>query len=214
MPTRYCSRSGRAASAIPERLANILSAGIATIVQGGCPSVHDASSFDGASAGLDDMLALVDQLLLRRSTASGPSIFICLGHQLAAASHIRLLQRAVREIGKLTRLPLDPSGRVLNSLQRAAERITRMGEQLQVVKQGQPRAIGWNDPDFRGRQQRERRGRHARAAALLRVVTTTPTFRASCTRRMRWSPTNSKASSTRCSRSSARSPSRCSTPTR
>jgi len=132
----------------PERLANILSAGIATIVQGGCPSVHDAASFEGASAGLDDMLALVDQLLLRRSTASGPSIFICLGHQLAAASHIRLLQRAVREIGKLARLPLDPSGRVLNSLQRAAERITRMGDQLQVVKQGQPRAIGWNDPDF------------------------------------------------------------------
>jgi len=80
----------------PERLANILSAGIATIVQGGCPSVHDASSFDGASAGLDDLLTLIDQLLLRRSTASGPSIFICLGHQLAAASHMRLLQRAVR----------------------------------------------------------------------------------------------------------------------
>jgi GMP synthase-like glutamine amidotransferase len=132
----------------PERLANVLSAGIATIVQGGCPSVHDAASFAGASAGLDDMLALIDQLLLRRSTASGPSIFICLGHQLAAASHVRLLQRAVREIGKLARLPLDPSGRVLNSLQRAAERITRMGNQLQVVKQGQPRAIGWNDPDF------------------------------------------------------------------
>ena len=132
----------------PERLANVLSAGIATIVQGGCPSVHDATSFEGASAGLDDMLALVDQLLLRRSTASGPSIFICLGHQLAAASHVRLLQRAVREIGKLPRLPLDQSGRVLNSLQRAAERIARMGDQLQVVKQGQPRAIGWNDPDF------------------------------------------------------------------
>jgi hypothetical protein len=132
----------------PERLANVLSAGIATIIQGGCPSVHDASSFEGSSVGLEDMLKLVDQLLMRRSTASGPSIFICLGHQLAAASHIRLLQRAVREIGKLTRLPLDNSGRVLNSLQRAAERITRMGDQLQVVKEGQPRAIGWHDPDF------------------------------------------------------------------
>ena len=132
----------------PERLANVLSAGIATIVQGGCPSVHDASSFEGSSVRLEDMLGLVDQLLMRRSTASGPSIFICLGHQLAAASHIRLLQRAVREIGKLTKLPLDTSGRVLNSLQRAAERIARMGDQLQVVKQGQPRAIGWHDPDF------------------------------------------------------------------
>ena len=67
---------------------------------------------------------------------------------LYPASHIRLLQRAVREIGKLARLPLDPSGRVLNSLQRAAERIARMGDRLQVMKQGQPRAIGWNDPGF------------------------------------------------------------------
>ncbi len=40
----------------PERLANILSAGIATIVQGGNPSVHDASSFDGANASLEDIL--------------------------------------------------------------------------------------------------------------------------------------------------------------
>ena len=125
----------------------MLSAGLATIVQGGCPSVHDASSFAGAHAGLDDMLALVEQLLLRRSTASGPSNFICLGHQMAAA-RTRLLQRAVREIGQLTRLPLDPSGRVLGSLQRAAERVSRMGEKLQVVKAGQPRAIGWQDPDF------------------------------------------------------------------
>jgi hypothetical protein len=132
----------------PERLANVLSAGLATIVQGGCPSVHDASSFDGSSVGLEDMLRLVDQLLLRRSTASGPSIFICLGHQLAAASHIRLLQRAVREMAALSKLPLDPSGRVLNALQRTGERIARMGDRLQVVKQGQPRAIGWHDPDF------------------------------------------------------------------
>ena len=79
----------------PARLANVLSAGIATVVQGGEPSVHDARSFDGGKAGLDDLLALVEQLLLRRSTGSGPSIFICLGHQLAAAAHIRLIKRAV-----------------------------------------------------------------------------------------------------------------------
>ena len=175
--------------------------------------MHDASSFDGASVGLDDMLALVDQLLLRRSTASGPSIFICLGHQLAAASHIRLLQRAVREIGKLTRLPLDPSGRVLNSLQRAAERITRMGDQLQVVKQGQPRAIGWHDPDF-AVASNENVEVGTRALLPYARRDDGPTSRASCTKRTRWSPTNSTASSTRCCRSSARSPSRCSTPTR
>ncbi|MDQ1341854.1 MAG: hypothetical protein QG571_471, partial [Pseudomonadota bacterium] len=34
----------------PGRLANVLSAGIATVVQGGNPSVHDARSFDGGKA--------------------------------------------------------------------------------------------------------------------------------------------------------------------
>ena len=63
----------------PGRLANVLSAGIATVVQGGNPSVHDARSFDGGQAGLEELLSLVDELLLRRSTGSGPSIFICLG---------------------------------------------------------------------------------------------------------------------------------------
>jgi GMP synthase-like glutamine amidotransferase len=132
----------------PERMANILSAGIATIVQGGNPSVHDASSFDGGNAGLEDLLSLVDQLLLRRSTASGPSIFICLGHQLAAASHVRLLKRVVREVGQLTRLPLDPGGRTLSKLQRACERIAEIGETLQVIKAGEVRATGWNEPGF------------------------------------------------------------------
>jgi GMP synthase-like glutamine amidotransferase len=132
----------------PERLANVLSAGIATIVQGGCPSVHDASSFAGASAGLEDLLLLVDQLLLRRSSASGPSIFICLGHQLAAASHVRLLKRAVRDVEALSRLPLDPHGRALAALRRASQRIREVGERLPVVKHGEVRATGWHASGF------------------------------------------------------------------
>jgi len=131
-----------------ERLSNILSAGIATIVQGGNPSVHDASSFDGANANLDDILELVDQLLMRRSTASGPSIFICLGHQLAAASHIRLLQRATRDVLGLSRLPMDPAGRCLSVLQRLCSHIVEVGESLTVLKRGTVVANGWNDPRF------------------------------------------------------------------
>jgi hypothetical protein len=132
----------------PERLANVLSAGIATIVQGGNPSVHDASSFEGASAGLEDLLTLIDHLLLRRSSASGPSIFICLGHQLAAASHIRLLKRAVREVSGLNRLPLDVRGHALASLRHACERIAGVGERLQIIKEGEVRATGWHEPGF------------------------------------------------------------------
>lgn len=130
------------------RLANILSAGIATVVQGGNPSVHDASSFDGARANLEDILGLVDQLLLRRSTGSGPCIFICLGHQLATASQIRLLKRAVRDVAALTYLPLDRSGRALQSLQRVCRQISEVGENLPVIKAGKVIASGWHDTRF------------------------------------------------------------------
>jgi len=132
----------------PERLANILSAGIATIVQGGNPSVHDASSFDGGTASLDDILCLVDHLLMRRSTGSGPSIFICLGHQLAAASHVRLIQRATAQVLDLPRLPMDPTGRALSLLKRLCAQVVEVGESLPVVKRGEVVARGWNDPRF------------------------------------------------------------------
>ena len=132
----------------PERLAHVLSAGIATIVQGGCPSVHDAGSFEGARAGLEELLALVDQLLLHRSTGSGPSLFICLGHQLAAAAHVRLLRRAARDVAGLRYLPLDPRGRALEALQRTCGRIAEVGESLCVLKHGEVRAAGWGDPAF------------------------------------------------------------------
>jgi len=132
----------------PERLADALSASIATIVQGGDPSVHDAGSFDGTSASLEDILALIDRLLIRRSSGTGPSIFICLGHQLAAASHVRLIRRAAAEVLALTRLPLDPQGHALASLQRLCRRIVQIGESLQVIKAGEVRATGWHDRCF------------------------------------------------------------------
>ena len=116
----------------------------ATVIQGGNPSVHDAASFDGASASLEDILSLTDELLLHRSSSSGPCIFVCLGHQLAAASHIRLLKRAVREVANVTHLPLDPEGTAVASLQRVCRRIAEVGESLPVVKNGKVLAEGWH----------------------------------------------------------------------
>jgi GMP synthase-like glutamine amidotransferase len=132
----------------PGRLANVLSAGIATVVQGGNPSVHDARSFDGGKASLEELLSLVDELLLRRSTGSGPSIFICLGHQLAAASHIRLVRRAALEVLGLTQLSMDASGRALAALQRLCQHIVEVGESLRVIKSGEIVATGWDHPGF------------------------------------------------------------------
>jgi hypothetical protein len=132
----------------PQRLANTLSAGIATVIQGGNPSTWDASSFDGSNAPLDDLLALTDQILLRRSTGSAPSIFICLGHQLAAVSHIRLIKRAVTETLNIKYLPLDPDAVALDSLRRVCKRIAEVGENLKVVKAGEVIAQGWHDSKF------------------------------------------------------------------
>jgi hypothetical protein len=132
----------------PARLANILSAGMATVIEGGNPSAYDPASFDGINASSDDILALVDQLMLRRSAGTGPTIYICLGHQLAAVSHVRLLKRAVREVFATERLPLDPQGVALASLKRVCQRIADVGETLPVIKKGQTLARSWNDARF------------------------------------------------------------------
>jgi GMP synthase-like glutamine amidotransferase len=131
-----------------KRLASILAAGIATVVQGGNPSVHDAVSFNGSNASLDDILDLVDELLLHRFSSSGPSIFICLGHQLAAASHIRLIKRVVREVASAPHLPLDVQGTAMASLQRVCRQIAETGELLPVIKAGVTIARGWHDTLF------------------------------------------------------------------
>jgi len=132
----------------PGRLASVFSAGIATVVQGGNPSVHDASSFDGSRASLEDILGLIDELLLHRSSSSGPSIFICLGHQLAAASHIRLIKRAVREVANIDHLAMDGEGTAIASLRRVCQRISDVGESLPVIKNEEVIAEGWHDSRF------------------------------------------------------------------
>lgn len=132
----------------PERMAAVMSSGLATIVQGGNPSAWDPSSFDEGAASLEDLLSLTDELILQRSSQSGPCMFICLGHQLAAASHIRLIKRAVSDVMALDKLPLDPDGRMLSALQRVCERIREIGSTLEVRKDGDCIARGWDDPRF------------------------------------------------------------------
>jgi hypothetical protein len=132
----------------PERLANLMSAGIATVVQGGNPSAHEAETFAGSRAPLEDILRLVEELLLHRAPGTAPAIFICLGHQLATAAQVRLIRRAVEEVLGLAWLPLDPNGRALASLVRVCQRIAAVGESLLVMKAGEVVARGWADARF------------------------------------------------------------------
>jgi hypothetical protein len=149
-----------------DRMANVLSAGIATVIQGGHPSVHDPGSFNGSKAGLDDLLGLVTQVLVRRTSGSGPSIFICLGHQLAAAAHVQLIKRATREVLALTRLPLDPAGRTLSVLQKLCKQIVEVGEHLPIMKKRRDHRHGLGRTGFCRRAQRGAGSRHAQAAAV------------------------------------------------
>ena len=132
----------------PKRLANVLSGCLTTIFEGGNPSAYDAASFDGNNASLEDILSLVDELLLRRSPGNAPIIFVCLGHQLAAASHIRLIKRAVRDILNTARLPMDSNNHSLSSLQRVCENIRNVAENLHIMKNNETIAVGWHDSKF------------------------------------------------------------------
>jgi hypothetical protein len=132
----------------PARLANVLSGCLATIFEGGNPSAYDAATFDGNNAGLEDILSLVDELLLHRSPGNAPVIFVCLGHQLAAVSHIRLIKRAVREVINTIKLPMDSNNYSLSSLQRVCQNIISVAENLRIIKNNTTIAVGWHDSKF------------------------------------------------------------------
>ncbi|MBW4429244.1 MAG: DUF5321 domain-containing protein [Nostoc desertorum CM1-VF14] len=133
----------------PELVAGVISSSYAVVVEGGDPSVYDASTWTSPACPREDMFALVEKLLISRSPASAPAIFICVGHQLAAQCHIRLIQRAVKQVLETTSLERDSEAKALRLLQEVAERIATMGETLQVKKRdGRIVANGWHDEHF------------------------------------------------------------------
>ncbi|MBD2774099.1 hypothetical protein [Iningainema tapete] len=126
-----------------------ITSGYAVIVEGGDPSVYDPSTWTSPACPREDMFALVEKLLISRSPASAAAIFICVGHQLAAECHIRLIQRAVKEVLGMTSLKRDGTSIALKSLQEVCRRIEAMGTKLKVKKRdGRIVAQGWNDTHF------------------------------------------------------------------
>ncbi|MBH8555898.1 hypothetical protein I8751_26855 [Nostocaceae cyanobacterium CENA357] len=133
----------------PELVAGVISSSYAVVVEGGDPSVYDASTWTSPVCPREDMFALVEKLLLSRSPTSAPAIFICVGHQLAAQCHIRLIQRAVKQVLATTFIERDSEDKAFRSLQEVAERIATMGKTLQVKKRdGRIVAGDWNDEHF------------------------------------------------------------------
>jgi len=135
----------------PEILVPAITSGYAVVVEGGDPSVYDVSTWTSPKCPREDMFTLIEKLLISRSPTSAPVIFICVGHQLAAECHIRLIRRAVKQILSLTSLENDndKNGRALKSLSDVAERIATMGKTLQIKKRdGRIAATGWDDDHF------------------------------------------------------------------
>jgi len=130
-------------------LVPLLASSLAVVFEGGAPSVYDESSFSHAACPRDELFALVERLLLARPQCHAPTIFICLGHQLAAEGLVRLVRRGVYDVLGCAEIERDRRGDALSTLQSVCARIREMGEKLEVRK-GDDVVVaqGWNDPCF------------------------------------------------------------------
>ncbi|EKQ68958.1 hypothetical protein OsccyDRAFT_1560 [Leptolyngbyaceae cyanobacterium JSC-12] len=133
----------------PDVVVPLITSGLAVVVEGGDPSVRDASTFDGANCSLSDLHGLVEKLLISRSPTSALALFICLGHQLAAQGHINLIKRAVQQVLNIESLPRDGNSKMLKSLQRVCRQIETVGSSLKITKRnGHVIAEVWDHPEF------------------------------------------------------------------
>ena len=60
--------------------------------------MKDSETFSHLNFGLRELQLLTEKILTSRELKTAPGIFICLGHQLAAQAHIRLIKKATKEI--------------------------------------------------------------------------------------------------------------------
>eukprot|EP00127_Corallochytrium_limacisporum_P006186 Clim_evm3s221 gene=Clim_evmTU3s221 len=136
-----------------DEIAYTVSTGVATIFEGGDGASYDPSSFTYPNCPLDHILQMAEQLIIHRAPAGSPTIFLCLGHQVCAEAHIRLLRRAAAEVDHLQpRNKTDPLARALNRLKPVLGLIKYVGENLEIKKglggDLKTVATGWEDPQF------------------------------------------------------------------
>lgn len=87
--------------------------------------------------------------MIVRSARSAPSYFICVGHQLAAECHRRLLQKVVDVVLATEAIKCEPSGECLASLHSTCSAIRTAGQIRAIHKRdGTCVAKCWNDIRF------------------------------------------------------------------
>jgi hypothetical protein len=132
-----------------ERIMPILTGSLGVVCEGGQPSVYAPQEWTHSACPRDAALTVVERLLVTRSSRSAPVLFICLSHQLAAAAHIRLLQKTVDTVLKTDALYFDADGHALATLKTVCQAIQAMGASLAIHKRdGRTVAQGWQDAQF------------------------------------------------------------------
>ncbi len=132
-----------------QRILALLEASRAIFVEGGEPSVYSPEQWSHPHCSQQDLFTLIEQLLIHRSVRSAPAYFICVGHQLAAQCHGRLLQKAVEDVLATEAIDFDPSGECMASLRSTCAAIRAAGESLAIYKRdGTCVARGWQDTNF------------------------------------------------------------------
>ena len=121
---------------------------LAYFIEGGYPSVKDHETFSHLNFGLSELQSLTEKMLTSRELKTAPAIFICLGHQLAAQAHIRLIKKATNEILENLNSEIFFSNSHYQNLVETSQRIISIGENLSVYKDNNLIAKGWNDPLF------------------------------------------------------------------
>eukprot|EP00727_Mastigamoeba_balamuthi_P007952 m51a1_g3778 hypothetical protein (634) ;mRNA; r:153097-156209 len=131
------------------QLVPVISASRAVIVEGGYGCVYDPETWKGPLK-LGDMLSLVQNLVLNRTQMGSPSIFICLGHQLANEVLTQLVIKAIDEVcDTCEQQGGDNAPEWLLALRHECRKIHKIGSALEIKsRNGGQSLVGYRHPRF------------------------------------------------------------------
>lgn len=134
-----------------DTLISILTSSRSVIVEGGSACAYDPSTFT-ETLPLNSLLAVIQNVMLWRLQMKAPSIFICIGHQLACEALTRLVIQVVDDVrAEYRRIESDENDEVpewLRELKRIVERIDETGKEIQIFSRGSPPIRGYRHPQF------------------------------------------------------------------
>jgi hypothetical protein len=141
-PTTAAAADSRALPT--EQLLPIVSASRAIIFEGGSACAYEPESFTERLR-YEDLMGFVQSIMLSRLQMRAPSIFVCLGHQLAAQALTRLVIQVVDDARAAFALA-DDAGDVpqwLVDLHEEVEKIDSVGRNIVVRSRGVPPIRGY-----------------------------------------------------------------------